>query len=289
MPITGKTTVVGLFGDPVAHSLSPQMHNRAFGALGLDWVYVPFHVKAADLAQGVDAIRALGLRGVNVTVPHKAGVMAFLDEVDDEARRVGAVNTIVNRDGRLIGYNTDGQGLVRSLQRQGGRDVAGARVVIVGAGGAAQGIAGSVARAGASSIVIGNRTPNKAETIVAGIKDDVDGEVAAYASDAEAFFDAVAQADIVIQATSLGMHPHHEVPPPPWVKALAPTALVCDIVYNPRETAVVQAARERGCTVVTGEGMLAYQGAVAFELWTGRQAPDQLMLETLQQLLAERS
>lgn len=286
MILTGETTVVGVFGDPVAHSLSPAMHNRAFAALDMNWVYVPFHVKGDALGRAVDGVRALGLAGVNVTVPHKVSVMPFLDEIDDEARMVGAVNTIVNRSGRLVGYNTDGRGFVRSLERQGGRAIEGAHVAVIGAGGAAQAIVCSLARANAATIAIANRTVEKAIRLANSVSKELGAEAVAISNEGPEIESALERADIVIQATTLGMHPREDVPPPFPVDALRPDALVCDIVYNPRETSLIRAARHRGCDVLTGEGMLVYQGAVAFELWTGEEAPDELMLATLREALA---
>lgn len=286
--MSGTTAVVGVFGDPVAHSLSPAMHNRAFAALGLDFVYVPFHVRGDSLAEAVAAVRALSLAGVNVTVPHKVRVMQFLDEIDAEARMIGAVNTIVNRAGRLVGYNTDGRGFVRSLERQAGRSPRGARVVILGAGGAAQAIACSLARAGAASVAIANRTREKAEALARLVCAEAPATALPAAPDDPDLRRALGEADIVVQATSVGMHPHHEVPPPLPVEAVRQGALVCDIVYNPRETRLIKAARERGCDTLTGEGMLVYQGAIAFELWTGQAAPEELMLATLDELLSAR-
>ena len=285
MPITGKTTVVGVFGDPIAHSLSPAMHNRAFAALDLDFVYVPFHVKPEALGEAVAGVRAMSLAGVNVTVPHKVRVMRHLDEIDPEAAMVGAVNTIVNRSGRLVGYNTDGRGFLLSLERQAGRGARGSRFVVIGAGGAAQAIACSLARAGAAAVTVANRTLEKARALAELIAGHTNARAVTLSAADEALMRALGEADIVVQATSVGMHPHEDAPLPVPVEAVREGALVCDIVYNPRETRLIRAARARGLDVLTGEGMLVYQGAIAFELWTGRPAPDGLMLETLTALL----
>lgn len=284
--ITGKTRVAGVFGDPVEHSLSPPMHNAAYRHLGMDWVYVPFHVRPERLGEAVRGVRAMGLAGVNVTVPHKVAVMEHLDEIDEEARLIGAVNTVVHRDGRLVGYNTDGRGFVRSLERETGRSPRGAGVLLLGAGGAALAIAVSLARAGAGSITVANRTVTKAEALV----EQLGGLVAARAVPLDPgdprFEESLSQAQIVIHTTTVGMYPHHEAPPLIPVERLDAGALVCDIVYRPRETALLRAAKARGLQVLTGEGMLAYQGAIAFELLTGRAAPEELMLETLRERLA---
>lgn len=284
--LSGRTRVVGVFGDPVEHSLSPPMHNAAFSALNLDWAYVPFHVKPESLGDAVRGVAALGMAGVNVTVPHKVRVIEHLDEVDEEARLIGAVNTVVNRSGRLVGYNTDGRGFLRSLERQGGASPQGASVVIVGAGGAAQAIACSFALHGASRVTIANRTREKAESLARRISAHTRAE--GISLDPEELAPRLAGADIVVHTTSVGMYPNHEVPPPIPAELLSPHTLVCDIVYTPRETSLIAAARSRGCRVVTGEGMLAYQGAIAFELWTGREAPEDVMLDTLRAHLEAR-
>lgn len=289
LEITGKTKVAGVFGDPVEHSLSPPMHNAAYRHLGMDWVYVAFPVKPERLAEAVRGVRAMGLAGVNITVPHKVAVMEHLDEVDEEARLIGAVNTVVNREGRLVGYNTDGRGFIRSLKRQAGVDPAGARVLILGAGGAALAIGCSLALAGAGAVTVANRTLEKAERLAERLQGLVRAQAVRLSADDPAFEEELEQAEIVVHTTTVGMYPHHEAPPVIPVERLHPGALVCDIVYRPRETALVRAAKARGLRVLTGEGMLAYQGAIAFELFTGREAPEELMLETLKALLAEES
>ena len=289
--ISGKTTVVGVIGDPVSHTLSPPMHNAAFSQLGIDWVYVPFHVRPEFVGAAVRSIPALGLKGFNVTVPHKVAVMEHLDEIDREAQLIGAVNTVVHERGRLIGYNTDGRGFLRSLQRQGGRTVAGANVLILGAGGAAKAIACSAALAGAGRLVIANRTFDKANDLAHMVNEQTGVPADAVELDGSCrvgsrLAEALGEADIVVQTTSVGMYPRHDVPPIVDVTRLKREAFVCDIVYRPRETSLIRAAKTHGCDVLTGEGMLAYQGAIALELWTGLDAPDELMLQTLINLLA---
>lgn len=286
--LSGRTRVVGVFGDPVEHSLSPAMQNAALAALGLDWVYVPFHVKPAELPTAVRAIVSLGLVGVNVTVPHKVAVMDLLDEVDEEARLIGAVNTIVNRDGRLVGYNTDGLGFLQSLEEQAGRDPRGAEILVLGAGGAAQAIACSMAMRGAARVTIANRSLAKAQALAERIRPYAPAEWTSLSTDDPAFLKALRRAEIIVHTTTVGMHPHDDQPPIVPAELLEPSALVCDIVYRPRETTLIQAARARGCPVLTGEGMLAYQGAVALRLWTEMEPPATVMLATLTAQLAER-
>lgn len=288
--ISGHTRVFGVMGYPVAHSLSPLMHNRAFAVRGYPGVYVPLPVHPQQVEAAVAGIRALGLAGVNVTVPHKQAVMPFLDEVSLKARRIGAVNTIINRDGRLLGENTDGQGFLRSFQEELGRDFRSSRVVILGAGGAARALAVELLMAGVSRLLIANRTEARARALVADLKTWNEGpaRVDALGLQDERLAGEVRQADVVIQASSWGMSPHDDAPsliPPEW---LQPGTAVCDIVYTPAETGLLKAARERGCPTLAGLGMLLHQGAAAFELWTGLPAPVAEMRQVLEERLYGR-
>lgn len=285
--ITGRTRVVGIFGDPVEHSLSPPMHNRAFSELGLDWVYVPFHVVPERLPAAVEAIRALSLAGVNVTVPHKVSVVPYLDRLSDEARLIGAVNTIVNHDGELEGQNTDGVGFVRSLRREADFDPRGRSILIVGAGGAAQAIAVRLAVEGAGELLIANRTPEKAEAL-ADLVRRAGGAARAIPLSALARAD-VGACEALVHTTSWGMAPHDDVPPVVDPSLFHRDLLVCDIVYTPRQTSLLAAAAERGCRTLPGLGMLVEQAAVAFELWTGEAAPVAVMRKALEDALARRS
>lgn len=285
--ITGRTRVVGVMADPVAHSMSPPMHNRAFAVRGLDMVYVPLHVKPEALGAAVEAIRALNLVGVNVTIPHKVAIVQHLDTLSEHARFVGAVNTVVNRDGVLEGHNTDGAGFVRSLRKEAQFEPRGRRLLIVGAGGAAQAIAVQLALEGAAELVVANRTVEKAVQL-AELVEQAGGSARAVAL-SELTADVVAACDAIVHTTSWGMAPDNEVPPIVPTEMLHPNLLVCDIVYTPRETSLLRAARERGCAVLPGLGMLVEQAALAFELWTGVEAPVEAMRETLERALAERA
>ncbi|MEO3947832.1 shikimate dehydrogenase [Gorillibacterium sp. CAU 1737] len=282
-PIDAHTVLFGVFGDPVAHSQSPRMLNRAFAETGIGGVYVAFHVLPTELPNAVYGIRALGLRGVNVTIPHKVHVMAHLDEVDESARAIGAVNTIVNHEGRLIGYNTDGIGYVRSLREEAGFDPAGKRIVVLGAGGAARGIVWALAREQAAEIVIVNRTAERAVELAESFGEPE--RVRGCGSDgAEA---ALAGAELVVNTTRAGMHP--DVEESPLTRSLLhPGLLVSDIVYNPRETQLLKDALAAGCRVHGGLGMFVHQGAYAFELWTGAQAPVQAMRDEVEAALAAK-
>ena len=272
MKITGKSTLVGIFGDPVEHSFSPAMHNAAFDALGLDWCYVPFHVTPERLGEAVAGIRALKLRGVNVTVPHKEAVMEYLDRVDEQAGRIGAVNTIVNEDGMLIGYNTDGAGFVRSLE-EAGRSVEDRRVAVIGAGGAARAVCFSLLEAGVSSLIVLNRTREKALRLC----EELNAVRSAAAACGEP--ENLEGVDLLVNTTPLGLH--RDDPMPMDASLLKADVAVCDLIYNPAETPFLEAARLKGASTLNGLGMLIGQGAISFRLWTGREAPVDVMTTVL--------
>ncbi|WP_425060703.1 Shikimate dehydrogenase (NADP(+)) [Sporomusa carbonis] len=278
MTITAKTQKVGLLGWPLGHSLSPAMHNAAFAASGLDYVYLPLPTPPELLSQAVAGLKALGFAGVNVTIPHKVAIMEYLDEIDASARLVGAVNTVVIKDGRLIGYNTDAGGYISSLTAA-GVAIAGKHAVILGAGGAARAVVAGFVGNGIASVVIGARAAAKAEAIARFFPGDT--PVTGQEWDSRDFAKALTQADIVVNTTPLGMHPDITNQPPLAWELLKPSAVISDLVYNPLETRFMVEAVRRGHTVVGGEGMLAEQGALAFSLWTGCPAPREVMRTAL--------
>jgi shikimate dehydrogenase len=265
------------------------MQNAAFAALGLNFVYLPFQVSKADLAAAVAGLRALGLAGANVTVPHKEAVLPYLDEVAEEARLIGAVNTIVNRGGRLKGYNTDGTGFLRAAV-EAGFEPRGAAAVILGAGGAARAVSFALALAGARRIAIFNRTYARAEALA----EEVSGATGVWAAAlpwdelAKCGVEVMGTANIVVQTTSLGMHPQEAAVPPVPANAFRKEQLVVDLVYNPPRTEFLRLAEECGARTENGLGMLLYQGAAALELWTGQQAPVAVMREALERVLGQR-
>lgn len=281
--------MVGVIGWPVRHSLSPPMHNAAFAVLGLNWVYVPFAVAPEQVGATVQAVRALDLVGLNVTIPHKLAVLPLLDEVSPEARALGAVNTISNEEGTLRGRNTDGEGFLRSLREIGG-EVTGKRVALIGAGGSARAVALATAQAGVAQLTIINRTVEKAEAVAKMVRGAQPGApvevVGLESSGAEA---AVREAQVVIDSTAVGMYPHHETAPVIPVEWLQREQMVCDLTYNPRETMLLKAAGAVGAKTLDGTGMLVHQGALALEYWTGRPAPVEVMREALLAGLAKRS
>jgi len=268
--ITGKTKVCGIIGDPVEHSMSPAMHNAAFRALGLDYAYLPFRVCREELQNAVAGLRALNVVGLNVTIPHKVAVMSFLDKLDPLAERIGAVNTIVNDDGVLTGYNTDAPGFLQTMRSK-NIEPEGKNIVILGAGGASKGISFILAGAGASLVIL-NRTRSRAEELAAQVSQIYQRQVEVVALNKKNMARALDGADILVNTTSVGMVPGIEQTPVP-AGLLKPRLVVFDIVYNPLETRLLREAKAAGARTIDGLDMLVGQGALAFEKWTGQKAP----------------
>ena len=285
--IGGATQIVGVLGYPVAHSVSPQMHNAAFAAAGLNWAYIALPVPPAHIGAALEGVRALGLRGVNVTVPLKELVPPYMDTLSPTARAIGAVNTVVvNPDGSLHGDSTDGAGLLAALET-GGADATGpgARVVVLGAGGSARAVVYAFLLRGAS-VVVANRTPDRADALARDFA-NAGGTIATTALDPDALHAALAGATLLVNTTSVGMHPRDgEIPPVPAL-ALHPGLFVCDLIYNPWETHLLSLARSQGCRVQNGAEMLAQQGAIAWEVWTGSPAPVAVMRAAVAQALGQ--
>ena len=272
--ITGKTKLVGLIGYPVGHSLSPLMHNAAFSALELNYIYVPLPVEPDHLEQALVGLKAMGFVGVNVTIPHKVAIIPYLDEIDRSAELVGAVNTIVIREGRCIGYNTDAQGFIQSLTS---KDITmkGKNAVIMGAGGAARAVVCGLIDHGISQIVIGTRNKLKAQDFIKLFPAEINIQGCDWQE--KIFTDAITQCDILINCTPIGMSANNEVALPINFQDLKASALVCDLTYNPPMTRFLTYAQSRGHMVINGAGMLVEQGALAFELWTDEIAPRNIM------------
>ena len=263
--ITPRTRLYAVMGDPVAHSLSPLMHNAAFAQTGVDGVYVAFHV--TDLAGAVAGIRALNISGCSVTIPHKVAIMDLIDEVEPAAREIGAVNTIVNDAGRLIGLNSDSPGAMAALLEK--TPVTGRHTAVIGAGGAARAVAYGIKERGGRLTLV-NRSPDKGRRLA----DALDGE---FVRLDEFTGDGI---DILVNTTSVGMTPAVDQMPVTH-ECLKPGMTVMDIVYNPIDTMLLQTARQKGCQVVDGVAMFVHQGAIQFERWTGQTAPVQLMRDTV--------
>ncbi|MCJ7613828.1 shikimate dehydrogenase [Candidatus Bathyarchaeota archaeon] len=273
MKVNGKTRVCAIIGDPVDHSLSPVMHNAAFKELGLNLVYVAFTVTTRELKTAILAAKSLGLRGLNVTMPHKHAVMNYLDKVDVTAKSIGAVNTVLCNQGKLIGYNTDGSGAMIALQENGVYPEE-KKLVLLGAGGAAKAIAYQAAQ-DVEELVILNRTLEKAKKLAESLK-SFGAKVKGGTLSPEVLKTELSTADILVNATSVGMHPDIDSNPVPS-DILRSDLCVMDIIYNPLETKLVADAKAAGAKVVSGIEMLIYQGAVAFEIWTNCPAPVEVM------------
>ncbi|MDX1934267.1 MAG: shikimate dehydrogenase [Capsulimonadales bacterium] len=283
--VRGTTSVVGVFGWPVRHSASPAMHNAAFADLGLDWVYVPFAVAPKSVGQALEGVRALNIVGVNVTVPLKERVLPYLDSCSESARAIGSVNTIVHREGRLHGESTDGPGFLAALHHAGLPVRPQTRAVVLGAGGSARAVIRALLEAGAH-VIVANRTPNRAADLVRAVTDGLpDPHIDLTALEEPALRNALENADLLVNTTSVGMAPHtEEVLPVP--ATLPGRLLVVDLIYNPIETRLLRQARESGCRTQNGIEMLVRQGAISFRHWTGREPSIDRMREAVEAVLA---
>jgi shikimate dehydrogenase len=274
MAISGKTRLCGVIGDPIEHTLSPTIHNAAFNHLKLDFVFLAFRVKAADLENAIRGMRGLGIHGLNVTMPHKSTVIGYLDEVDPTVKFLGSANTVLNKDGELSGFNTDGVGALKAL-RENGTELSEKKVLLLGAGGAAKAIAFSLARE-VGELVILNRAAEKAKKLAEALRRIFNKKVVGGSLSPDAIAKNLQDSDVLVNATSVGMHPNvsQSIAPPQWLK---PDLAVMDIVYNPIETRLAKDAKAAGAKVISGVEMLIYQGAASFEIWTGRSAPIEVM------------
>lgn len=273
--ISGKTGLLGLIGSPVGHSGSPAMYNYSFQKLGLDYAYLAFDIKVEEVPKAIEAIRTLKMRGCNVTMPCKNEAAKYMDELSPAARIIGAVNTIVNDNGKLTGHITDGQGFVNNL-RDNGVEVAGKKLVVCGGGGAATAIQVQCALEGAKEISIFNikddffeRTLQTAEKIK---NEKPDCVVHVFdIADSEKMREEIASCDIFVNATIVGMKPMENESIVKDTSMFRPGLIVCDAVYNPKETKMLKEAKEAGCICIGGQGMLVWQGAAAFTLYTGQE------------------
>ena len=279
-----QAELVGVFGCPVAENPTIVMQEAAFRALGLHWRYLNIEVRPEQLADAMRGLRAFNMAGINLTIPHKMAVIPYLDGLSAEAALIGAVNTVVRDGERLIGYNTDGKGFVRSVQEGAGINPSGQRVVFLGAGGAARAMAVEMALAGAASITIVNRTADRGQPLV----DLLRGQTAAQAKFAlwDDPYVVPTETDILVNATSIGLFPRVEDVPAVAMDSIRPGLLVCDVIPNPPQTAFLAAAAARGAHTLDGLGMLVNQGAIAFGLWTGHDAPLAVMRQALEEVFS---
>lgn len=276
-----KAELVGVFGYPVAENPTIVMQEAGFAALGLQWRYLTIEVRPEQLADAVRGLRAFNMCGINLTIPHKIAVIQHLDALSPEAELIGAVNTVVSDGERLIGHNTDGKGFVRSLQ-EAGIALPGKEVVFLGAGGAARAMAVETALAGAARITIVNRNAERGQALV-----DLLNQRTPAAADFvpwQGDYAVPAAADILVNATSIGLFPHVTQRPAVDPGSIRPGLLVCDVIPNPPRTAFLQAAAARGAATLDGLGMLVGQGAIAFSMWTGQDAPVDVMRRALEEV-----
>ncbi len=274
--ISGHTVVCGIIGDPIEHTMSPAIHNAAFQAMGLDYVYVAFGVKGEGLRQAIEGMRALGMRGMSITIPHKVAALPLMDKLDPLAEKIGAVNTVVNDNGILTGYNTDATGFLQAMLEK-GVDPAGKNVTIVGAGGASRAVSFILADRGANPVIL-NRIEeiDWAIDLAARISESFGKDVEALELTSDNLAGVLEKTEILVNATSVGMSPNVDNTPVP-ADLLRADLTVYDIVYNPVKTRLLQNAEAAGATIISGVDMLVWQGVVAFEKWTGQKPPVEIM------------
>jgi shikimate dehydrogenase len=288
-PINGHTHLVGLIGWPVEHSMSPAMHNAAFAARGLNWRYLPLPVPPEHVDAALHGLAALGFRGANVTVPHKQAVLRALDTISPEAKGLGAVNTIVvdrEADGTAVlsGHNTDAAGFIGALSAD-GFDPTESAALVVGAGGAARAVVFGLMNAGAASVLVLNRTLERAQALVSDLGKQSPSILSAEPFYEDTLIETARSADLLVNATSVGMWPRVDASIWPAEIPLPSDLTVFDLVYNPLETELLRQARRSGARALGGLGMLVRQGALAFERWTGIEAPVDIMRRTCEEAL----
>ncbi len=282
--ITGHTELIGLIANPIRHSKSPMMHNTAFEALGLDYVYLVFEVDQTNLKEAVTGLRALGVRGFNVSLPNKGPIMEYLDEILPAGELCQAVNTVVNENGRLIGTSTDGQGYMESLRDE-GIDITGKKITLLGAGGASTAIAMQAGLDGVAEISIFNRQDEfweRAQANAKRLKEKTGCRAEAFPlEDREALRREIGESVLLANGTSCGFADQAGLSPIPDESFLRPELIVTDAIYSPARTALLEMAEKAGCRTLNGLGMMLYQGAAAFRMWTGRDMPVDLIKEVL--------
>ncbi|OGN92063.1 MAG: shikimate dehydrogenase [Chloroflexi bacterium RBG_13_50_10] len=285
------TQFIGVIGYPLTHSISPDFQQAALDHYKLDIHYEAWEVKAEDLLPAITRLKQPQNLGANITVPYKETALQFMDEVDGFASLLGAVNTVVNRDGRLVGFNTDAYGFLKALRQDAGFESENKRAVILGAGGAARAVSLVLLQQKVSSLIIANRTPAKAERLAVYLSKHaaiykMHAEIAAMPWPSAKFTQAVEHSQLIVNCTTLGMKHSSQEGQAPLVSGLIPKdALIYDLVYNPSETPLLKIAREAGAKTIGGLPMLVYQGAASFELWTGREAPLDIMMSAAKKAL----
>jgi shikimate dehydrogenase len=279
--------IIGLIGYPLAHSISPLFQQAALDHLRFEARYELWETEREALAERVAGMRRPECLGANVTVPYKEAVIPLLDETDPLAGRIGAVNTIVNRDGRLCGYNTDMTGFARALREEGGFDPAGVQVVLLGAGGAGRAVTMALVEGKAASITISDTLPGRADRLVEALRSQTGTTLRAVAPAEESLAAVTKKCQLLVNCTPIGMRhtkEEHDLPIP--AEVIPAGALVVDIIYNPLETRLLAEAKRRGACTLAGLAMLVHQGAASLELWTGREAPLDVMFSAARKALA---
>ena len=278
-----KAELLACFGQPVAGNPTGPMQEAAFRALGLDWRYLTVEVAPDKLKDAILGVRAFGMRGVNLTIPHKVAVMQYLDEIAADAQVIGAVNTVRREGDRLIGENTDGKGFLRGVRLDAGMDPAGKRAVVLGAGGAARAIVTELALAGVSDLLVVNRSADRGAVMARELASKTRAPIRY--QQWQGTYRVPEDADLLVNATSIGLFPDVDSMPPVDLRAAKPDLLVSDAVFNPPETRLLAAARQRGLPALDGLSMLVYQGVIGFQLWTGLNPPEDIMKAALQEAL----
>ena len=284
--INGKTKIIGIIGKNIENSLSPLIHNQIILKNSLNFCYLPFQVAETNLGKAIQGIKALNIKGVNITFPYKEKAIKFIDEVEESAQRIGAVNTIVNNKGILTGYNTDVIGFKKSLQEDGKFATKGKRAVILGAGGSARAVAYALLEEGIEEVYIFNRTPEKAEKI----KQDLssffpESSIYVFLLEEENLKNKIERAHLIVNTTSLGMPPKIDYTPLPDEKLFHPDLLVYDLIYHPAKTLFLRQAERAGAKIINGLPMLVYQGIESFYLWTGLKPEGKEVLKIIKQII----
>lgn len=281
--INGKTKIIGVIGKNIENSLSPFIHNQIILKHSLNFCYLPFKVAETDLGEAIQGIRALNIRGINITFPHKEKVIKFLDKVEKSARRIGAVNTIVNNKGILTGYNTDVIGFKKSLREDGKFAIKGKKVVILGAGGAARAVVYALLEEGIEGVYIFNRTLEKAEKIKQDLLPFFPGSsINTFPLEKERLKDKIEEAHLIVNATSLGIPPQIDKTPLPDERLFHPDLLAYDLIYHPAKTLFLRQAEKAGAKIINGLPMLVYQGIESFYLWTGLKPEGKEIIEMIE-------
>lgn len=279
-----KEELVGVFGHPVAENPTVVMLDAAFKEMKLQWRYLTIEVLPEDLEDAVKGLKAFNMKGINLTIPHKVEVLKYLDEIRPDAKLMGAVNTVVNKNGRLIGENTDGKGFMRSLTQDGGVNPEGKNIVILGAGGAARSISVELALAGAGKITLVNRSARRGTELADLLKNNTRSGISFVEWKGE--YTIPEDTDILINSTSIGLYPNTSDKPDITYSSIKKAMVVCDVIPAP-STVFLELARKQGAATLDGLGMLVYQGAIGFKLWTGLEAPVQAMHDALSRVFAE--